>query len=47
LAAVSALRELGILFGALIGVVLFHEKLGRWRLVGAVLAVIGVVLINL
>lgn len=46
LAAVSALRETSILFGALIGVLFFHERLGRWRIVGAAIAVCGVVLLN-
>jgi drug/metabolite transporter (DMT)-like permease len=45
LATVSALRELSILFGALIGVFFFRERFGRQRLLGATLAVIGVILI--
>jgi drug/metabolite transporter (DMT)-like permease len=44
LATVAALRELSILFGALIGVAFFHERFGRWRLAGATLAVVGILL---
>ncbi len=47
LASVAALRELSILFGALIGLVFFHEWFGRARVVGAAITVAGVVLINL
>jgi drug/metabolite transporter (DMT)-like permease len=45
LATVSALREMSILFGALIGVLFFRERFGVWRVTGAALAVAGVLLI--
>jgi drug/metabolite transporter (DMT)-like permease len=47
LATVAALREVSIVFGAILGAVLFHERFGRWRVVGSALAVIGIVLLQL
>jgi drug/metabolite transporter (DMT)-like permease len=47
LASVAALRELSIVFAALIGMVFFHERFGAVRIFGATLAVIGVLLLNL
>ena len=47
LAAVSATRELSILFGALIGTVVFKERFGAWRIAGSGLAVVGILAINL
>ncbi|WP_375501304.1 EamA family transporter [uncultured Jatrophihabitans sp.] len=47
LAAVSATRERSILFGALIGTVLFKERFGAWRIAGAGLTVVGILAINL
>ena len=46
LARVAALRETSILFGALIGVLLFRERFGRRRLLGAAVTVAGVVLLT-
>jgi drug/metabolite transporter (DMT)-like permease len=46
LATVAALREVSILFGALIGLVLFRERFGRRRLAGAALVVAGIALLN-
>ena len=46
LATVAALREVSILFGAVIGVFAFRERFGARRIVGAALAVTGVVLLN-
>jgi drug/metabolite transporter (DMT)-like permease len=45
LATVASLREVGIVFGALIGAVFFHERLGAVRVVGAVVVFAGVVLL--
>jgi drug/metabolite transporter (DMT)-like permease len=45
LATVAALRECSIVFGALIGAVAFHERLGRIRVVGAVIVLTGVALL--
>jgi len=47
LAAVTALRETGVIVAAVIGTVVFHERFGRRRLVAAVLVAAGVVLLNL
>ncbi|MET0704377.1 MAG: EamA family transporter [Mycobacterium sp.] len=46
LAAVAALRESSIVFGALIGAVFFGERLGRHRSLMAVVVVIGVVVLS-
>jgi drug/metabolite transporter (DMT)-like permease len=46
LATVAALREISILFGAVIGLIFFHERFGAWRIVGAAVAVAGIVLLN-
>lgn len=46
LASVAALRELSIVFAALIGMVFFHERFGLLRTLGAALAVAGVLLLN-
>jgi len=47
LAAVTALRETGVIVAAIIGTVVFHEHFGRRRLVAAVLVAAGVVLLNI
>jgi drug/metabolite transporter (DMT)-like permease len=46
LASVAALRELSIVFAAVIGMVFFHERFGWVRTAGAALAVVGVLLLN-
>lgn len=46
LATVAALRECSVLVGAGIGVVWFHERFGRTRVVAAVLVVAGIALLN-
>lgn len=46
LARVAALRETSILFGAIIGVLLFRERFGPWRLAGAAVTVAGVLLLT-
>lgn len=46
LARVAALRETSILFAAVIGVLLFRERFGPWRLAGAAVTVAGVVLLT-
>jgi drug/metabolite transporter (DMT)-like permease len=45
LATVASLREVSIVFGALIGAVFFHERLGGVRVLGAVVVFAGVVLL--
>jgi drug/metabolite transporter (DMT)-like permease len=47
LAAVAALRECSIVFGALIGAVVFHERLGALRVLGALVVLAGVVALAL
>jgi drug/metabolite transporter (DMT)-like permease len=43
LGPIAALRETGIIFGALIGTLVFHERFGRPRIVAAVLVACGIV----
>jgi len=45
LATVASLREVSIVFGALIGAVVFHERLGPVRVLGAMIVLSGVVLL--
>ncbi len=47
LAAVAALREVSVVFGAVIGWLVFRERFGPWRVVASVLVVAGVVLLSL
>jgi drug/metabolite transporter (DMT)-like permease len=46
LGPVAALRETSIIFGAVIGTVVFHERFGRARIVGAALVAAGVVALS-
>jgi drug/metabolite transporter (DMT)-like permease len=46
LAPIAALRETSVIFGALIGTVVFREPFGRWRIAATVLVVLGVLLLN-
>lgn len=45
LATVASLREVGIVFGAVIGAVFFRERFGPLRVVGAVVVFTGVLLL--
>ncbi|MDN3359325.1 DMT family transporter [Actinomadura sp. DC4] len=47
LAAVAALRETGVITGAIIGAIFFHERMGLPRFAAAGVVVVGVALINL
>jgi drug/metabolite transporter (DMT)-like permease len=47
LGAVSALRETGVLWAALIGVVIFHEGKVRRIVLPAALVVVGIALLSL
>jgi drug/metabolite transporter (DMT)-like permease len=47
LATVASLREVSIVFGAVIGAVVFHERFGALRVLGAVTVFTGVVLLAL
>jgi drug/metabolite transporter (DMT)-like permease len=46
LAAVAALRECGVVVAAVLGVLVFHERLGRSRVVASIGVAAGVVLIS-
>jgi drug/metabolite transporter (DMT)-like permease len=46
LAPIAALRETSVIFGAVIGTVVFREPFGRWRIAATVLVVLGVLLLN-
>jgi drug/metabolite transporter (DMT)-like permease len=46
LAPIAALRETSVIFGAVIGTVVFREPFGRSRIAATVLVVIGVLLLN-
>lgn len=46
LAPIAALRETSVIFGAVIGTLVFREPFGRWRIAATVLVVIGVLLLN-
>jgi drug/metabolite transporter (DMT)-like permease len=46
LAPIAALRETSVIFGALIGAMVFHEPFGRWRIAATVIVVLGVLLLN-
>ena len=46
LAPIAALRETSVIFGAIIGTLVFHEPFGRSRIIATVLVVAGIVLLN-
>jgi drug/metabolite transporter (DMT)-like permease len=46
MAHVAALRETSVLFGALIGTLLLHERFGAQRVAAAFAIVAGLVLMN-
>ena len=46
LAPIAALRETSVIFGAIIGTLVFREPFGRWRIAATALVVIGVLLLN-
>jgi drug/metabolite transporter (DMT)-like permease len=46
LAPIAALRETSVIFGAVIGTLVFREPFGRWRITATVLVVLGVLLLN-
>jgi drug/metabolite transporter (DMT)-like permease len=46
-AAVAALRETSVLFGALIAFVWLKERFGPWRVAGALLVMAGAILLRL
>ena len=46
LAPIAALRETSVIFGAIIGTLVFREPFGRTRIIATVLVVAGIVLLN-
>ncbi len=46
LAPIAALRETSVIFGAVIGTMVFREPFGRWRIAATMLVVAGVLLLN-
>ena len=46
LAPIAALRETSVIFGAVIGTLVFREPFGRFRIAATVLVVSGIVLLN-
>jgi drug/metabolite transporter (DMT)-like permease len=46
LAPIAALRETSVIFGAIIGTLIFREPFGRARITATVLVVAGIVLLN-
>ena len=46
LAPIAALRETSVIFGAIIGTLVFRERFGRARITATVLVVAGIVLLN-
>jgi drug/metabolite transporter (DMT)-like permease len=47
LAPIAALRETSVIFGAIIGTLIFREPFGRTRIAATVLVAAGIVLLNL
>jgi drug/metabolite transporter (DMT)-like permease len=46
LAPIAALRETSVIFGAVIGTVVFREPFGRLRIAATLVVVLGVLLLN-
>jgi len=46
LPAVAALRETSVIFAAILGAVLLKERMGRWRIAGALLVALGAMTIH-
>jgi len=44
--AVAALRETSVIFAAILGACLLKERMGRWRIAGAVLVAAGAIMIR-
>jgi drug/metabolite transporter (DMT)-like permease len=47
LAPIAALRETSIIFGAIIGTMIFHERFGRVRILAAIFVSAGIVVMNI
>ena len=46
LAPIAALRETSVIFGAIIGTLVFREPFGRARIAATVLVAAGIVMLN-
>jgi uncharacterized membrane protein len=46
LSLVAPAREMSMMIGALLGMIVLREKVGAWRLVGCLVLVLGVVLLG-
>jgi drug/metabolite transporter (DMT)-like permease len=46
LSVVAPMREMSMMVGALMGMVILHEPVGSWRLIGCAILVVGVVLLS-
>lgn len=46
LAPIATLRETSVIFGAIIGTVVFHESFGRFRIAATVLVTVGILLLE-
>lgn len=46
LSVVAPTREMSMMVGALLGMLVLHEVVGRWRLVGCLVLIVGVVLLG-
>jgi drug/metabolite transporter (DMT)-like permease len=47
LAPIAALRETSVIFGAIIGTLIFREPFGRSRIAATVLVAAGIILLNI
>ncbi|MGE0522419.1 MAG: EamA family transporter [Variibacter sp.] len=46
LSVVAPMREMSMMVGALMGMVILREDVGRWRLIGCAILVVGVILLS-
>ncbi len=46
LGPIAALRETSIIFGALIGALVFHERFGRPRILATIVVACGILVLN-
>lgn len=46
LSVVAPMREMSMMVGALMGMVVLHEKVGPWRLIGCAVLITGVILLS-
>ncbi len=46
LSIVAPMREMSMMVGALFGMLILHESVGKWRLIGCLILVVGVILLG-